>query len=194
MLIGYVNRDGHLLDWQVCIKERRIFSSAMEKGIETERGSGAPISTRIVGEGGVLLLREKEKLIEVENINPSVYYTGKKWRSGGVPLFSSGIGRLCRTNQRLVFLRSPSGMREFFTSKGSITDKPVEMWKARYFRKMGMKEFFEIPLNEVIGYKKSLGVGHILCLLAENKKYALIIAPKNSKIVLSLVKQLKKVK
>ncbi len=81
----------------------------------------------------------------------------------------SGVGTLIQTNKRLIFIRDFKLSREF-SNHPFFGSAVVSAMKARELRNLGYREYFEVPLNEIVGY------------VNERRDYTLLILTKDLEI------------
>lgn len=168
MYIGYIDKEGYVLDYK----------------------TWEPTGRRLFDNEKLALTTDEKILGKGKNPHALIH---KKWSSATGRPISSGIrGDFYVSNLRVVFVIEQSARDEFFFSKGALYEKPAEMIKARQFRKEGTREFFEIPVNEVVGYKSGL-MFTTICILYNGKKYGLSFRRGKTRILSDFIKELKKV-
>lgn len=138
---------------------------------------------------GELILRLGEKTIAraIENIG---IITG--WKEDGGFVFRLGKGTLFRTNQRFVFIRSPSEANVIIYG-APLTEIPGDLISAKDLRTHNYFEYLEINPKEIIGYKGGFLVSTKICLYFKGKRYGLHFSTKNSNILKGLIQSLPKI-
>jgi len=131
-----------------------------------------------------------EKIItENEKVNCSV---SDSWgiRCNAREGLDSGEGRLLITNRRLIFIR-PIRPFEKYGKQSFLPLSLVELATAKKLRNMGLKEYFELPFEEVLGYKLRRKICTLYVLSNKKKRYSVFI-PKNMTPNNVLTKELNK--
>ena len=124
-------------------------------------------------------MSENEKEIKKLETNSSVYafwgYIGRVDPEFDV---ENGLGTMIQTNERLMFIRDFNPRKEFGHHPFFGT-AIVETMKARELKKLGLKEYFEVPLDEIIGHTTFNKGIYELIVLTKDLRMITIDVPKD---------------
>ena len=98
--------------------------------------------------------KKNEKLIHEDDkikINSAIYGWGRLITHSDL-LIESGIGHLKKTNERLIYSRTVNPNSKMWQY---LPIALIDMLKAKKLKKQGIKEYFEVYFNEIIGYFES---------------------------------------
>lgn len=130
MIIGYLDRNGNAYDIEL-----------------------GKIIKRIFDDYGNLIFEDNERIVKKGEHRTEISTRWRNWLF--TPIFKLGVGKLIKTNKRLIFIRQPSVMRGFkqfnaFSAHVAIS----EMWTSKKLNEIGAKEFFEFYIDEFVWFKK----------------------------------------
>lgn len=153
MLMGFINSDGFAFSFDFKPYNIRFFNSEKK-----------------------MIFDEDERNIEKEIMNCSI---GTKWTdSFTTRIFDRGRGLLVKTNKRIFFFREITTWDMLIHRDISDAVSPIDGFKAKNILGNGGSEFFNIPINEVIGIKKKIFTeGLSVCILSDNKECHMTIHP-----------------
>jgi hypothetical protein len=125
---------------------------------------------KIYSYDGSPILDENEKIIDKIR---TICYIG--CRIGPVKhaltILDSGDGILYRTNKRLIYIRTPQPFWAFSATGGMPGSLAYVGW-ARELRDRGYRECFDIPMDEIIGFRK-IRQGAEVFILFDDRLYRL---------------------
>lgn len=149
MYVGYVTSDGFMVDRYGL---RSVLTST----------------------GDIKLLPNEDVLYHRDDFSG---WVKDKWEDHGFMYLlddSAGKGTIYITNMRIAFVRTPKMyVRHEMMSAFGMASEVANILKQRNLRKSGMKEFFELPLDEICiisQYAKYANFGHVY-ILSKSKDY-----------------------
>lgn len=176
MMIGYIDREGNAYKYEI---------SANKKG------ELSPAGRKILNSKAEIILNPDEVIIKQGSVDCDI---STKWTNFWMDeIFGSGVGILYRTNKRLIFIREikPYDKLKYGGFPGTAV---VDALQAKEMKEIGAKEFFEVPLTEIVKYKKSSFSPVFLCLLVNGEKYHMGIGGNNLARINELLGQIVKIK
>jgi hypothetical protein len=141
----------------------------------------------IYDRNGDLILLPSETIISYEKIKNLT--AGEGWNTFGHLMFGGymGVGILYLTSERIVLIQEPNPMQKIYSH--TFAESIPEMYDAAQLRDSGFKEYLNLPLSEVIGYKASrLNSVIRICTYFQNKRYSISISRYDSKILFNFLK------
>ena len=116
---------------------------------------------------------------------------GEGWSGFGHLIFGggAGVGILYLTSERIVYIQEPNPIQKTYST--TYVERMPAVQHAAQLRDVGLKEYINLPLNEVIGYKAGRLFGILsICIYSQNKRYSLAFGRYDCKILFNFIKTL----